>query len=174
MLYDLGAHIIDQAICLFGRPQEVSGATWTQRKGSSIPDAFDLQLTYDLPLRVSLSCSLLVREPTPRYTLHGYQGSFVKYGIDVQEDQLKAGILPDHAHFGEEPAEQHGLLYSTVSNLTVRGPVMTETGHWMGLFDNMYRTIRESAAPAVPLDDVVLQLELIESVPVLSPAVAAG
>ncbi len=166
MLYDLGAHLIDQAIALFGRPDDVTGTTWTQRGHSSIPDAFDLQLTYASPLRVSLSCSLLVREPTPRYTLHGTKGSFVKYGIDVQEDQLKAGIMPDHAHFGEEPAEQHGLLHTETNGLTVRGPVMTETGHWMGLFDNLYAVIVKGAAPAVPLEDVIAQLEIIDAVPV--------
>ncbi|PPK87932.1 scyllo-inositol 2-dehydrogenase (NADP+) [Neolewinella xylanilytica] len=167
MLYDLGAHIIDQAIVLFGRPDDVSGATWTQREHSSIPDAFDIQLTYAGPMRVHLSCSLLVREPTPRYTLHGKRGSFVKYGIDVQEDQLKAGIPPGHDRFGEEPAEQHGLLHTEVNGLTVRGPVQTHAGHWMGLFDNMHQVITRGAAPAVPLDDVVLQLEIIERVPVL-------
>ena len=168
MLYDLGAHIIDQAIVLFGRPKDISGATWTQRNDSSIPDAFDIQLTYGGPMRVHLSCSLLVREPTPRYTLHGHRGSFVKYGIDVQEDQLKAGILPDHAHFGEEPAEQHGLLHTETSGLTFRGPVQTRTGHWMGLFDNMHRVLTGGAEAAVPLDDVILQLEIIESIPVLA------
>ena len=166
MLYDLGAHLIDQAIVLFGRPADVTGATWTQRENSSIPDAFDLQLTYDAPVRVSLSCSLLVREPTPRYVLHGQRGSFVKYGIDVQEDQLRAGIAPGHARFGEEPAEQHGLLHTETNGLTVRGPVQTETGHWMGLFDNVHRVLRQGAQPAVPLDDVILQLEIIEGVPV--------
>ena len=168
MLYDLGAHIIDQAIVLFGRPNDIAGATWTQRENSSIPDAFDIQLTYGGPMRVHLSCSLLVREPTPRYTLHGTRGSFVKYGIDVQEDQLKAGILPAHDHFGEDPAEQHGLLHTETSGLTVRGPVQTRTGHWMGLFDNMHRVITGNAVPAVPLDDVILQLEIIESIPVIS------
>ncbi len=163
MLYDLGAHIIDQAIALFGRPEEIAGSTWTQRPHSSIPDAFDLQLLYPENLRVSLSCSLLVREPTPRYTLHGTRGSFVKYGIDAQEDQLRAGILPDHAHFGEEPDGQQGLLHTETNGLTVRGPVTTEAGHWMGLFDNVYEVIREGAKPAVPLDDVILQLEIIES-----------
>ncbi|WP_116106202.1 Gfo/Idh/MocA family oxidoreductase [Lewinella sp. IMCC34191] len=167
MLFDLGAHIIDQAIVLFGRPTAISGATLTQRDNSNISDAFDIQLTYDGPMRVHLSCSLLVREPTPRYTLHGKQGSFVKYGIDVQEDQLRAGILPDHEHFGEEPAEQHGLLHTETNGLTVRGPVQTRSGHWMGLFDNMYEVITGGAEPAVPLEDVILQLEIIEAIPVL-------
>ncbi|MCP9234667.1 Gfo/Idh/MocA family oxidoreductase [Lewinella sp. JB7] len=164
MLYDLGAHILDQAICLFGRPEEVSGRTWTERDDSTIPDAFRLQLRYAAPLHVNLSCSLLVREPTPRYTLHGRRGSYVKYGIDVQEDQLRAGLSPGAAGFGGEPTEQRGMLHTEVGGLTVRGPVDTLSGHWMGLFDNLYRVITENAAPAVPLDDVVAQLEIIEAV----------
>ena len=166
MLYDLGAHLIDQAIALFGRPEHVDGLTWTQRGNSTIPDAFDLQFTYAKPLRVSLSCSLLVREPTPRYTLHGRRGSFVKYGIDVQEDQLRAGMLPTDGGFGEEPEQQAGILNTAVGELGVRGPLATATGRWMGLFDDLHRAITEGKAPAVPLDDVIAQLEIIESVDV--------
>ncbi|NJB86788.1 putative dehydrogenase [Lewinella marina] len=166
MLYDLGAHILDQAIALFGRPKDVIGDQWMQRTGSDIPDAFDLQLVYGGPLRVRLSCSLLVREPTPRYRLHGRQGSFVKFGIDIQEDQLKAGIQPDHDHFGQEPAEQHGLLHTTTGGVTVRGPVQSLPGRWYDLFDNVYQVITQGAQPGVPLDDIVAQLEILESVPV--------
>ena len=163
MLYDLGAHLIDQAIALFGRPHDVRGEAWTQRDDSTIPDAFDLQLTYPRQLRVSLSCSLLVREPTPRYTLHGRRGSFVKYGIDVQEDQLRAGMTPHDPGFGHEPEEQDGTLHTEHEGLTYRGTVRTLPGHWLGLFDNMHRVITEGASPAVALDDVIAQLELIET-----------
>ncbi|MBB4079715.1 putative dehydrogenase [Lewinella aquimaris] len=164
MLYDLGAHILDQAICLFGRPEDVSGSTWIQRPGSDIPDAFDMQLTYASPLRVSLSCSLLVREPTPRYTLHGRRGSYVKYGIDIQEDQLRAGMEPGDAGFGTEPPEQRGILHTDIGGLPFRGPVTTRDGQWMELFERMYATIAKGADAAVPLDDVIAQLEIIESV----------
>ncbi len=164
MLYDLGAHLIDQAIALFGRPEDVRGEAWMQRDDSIIPDAFDLQLTYSKQLRVSLSCSLLVREPTPRYTLHGRRGSFVKYGIDVQEDQLRAGMTPRDAGFGDEPRKQDGTLHTEHDGLTYRGTVRTLPGHWLGLFDNVHRVITEGASPAIPLDDVIAQLELIEAV----------
>ncbi len=164
MLYDLGAHLIDQAIALFGIPDDVRGETWIQRKDSDIPDAFDLQLTYAAPLRVSLSCSLLVREPTPRYTLHGYRGSFVKYGIDVQEDQLRAGMKPGDAGFGDEPAEQRGILHTELDSEVVRKPYSTRTGRWYALFDNMAATIAGRATPAVPLDEVIAQLEIMEAV----------
>ncbi|CAH0998816.1 scyllo-inositol 2-dehydrogenase (NADP(+)) IolW [Neolewinella maritima] len=164
MLYDLGAHLIDQALALFGRPLDVQGSTWTQRGHSDIPDAFDLQLTYAAPLRVSLSCSLLVREPTPRFTLHGRHGSYVKYGVDVQEDQLRAGMAPDDTSFGTEPTAQDGILHTELDGLTFRGPLTTLPGRWTELFDNMQRVINGTAQPAVPLDDVIAQLELIESV----------
>lgn len=160
MLYDLGAHLIDQAIACFGIPAHVSGATWAQRPFSSIPDAFDLHLEYADGLRADLSCSLLVREPTPRYRLHGEQGSYVKFGIDVQEDQLKAGLLPGDPNFGTEPEEQTGILHTESG----RVGYPTLAGRWLGLFENMYAVITTGATPAVPLEEVIAQLEMIESV----------
>jgi predicted dehydrogenase len=163
MIYDLGAHILDQAIALFGRPQNVTGRSWIQRSFSTVPDAFDLQLDYNR-LRVSLSGSLLVREPTPRYLLHGERGSFRKYGIDVQEDQLRSGTLPTAADFGREPTEQDGLLHTEVDGLVFRGQLRTQPGRWMDLFENIHDVIVGQAAPAVTLEEVITQLEIIESV----------
>ncbi|MEL7160753.1 MAG: Gfo/Idh/MocA family oxidoreductase [Bacteroidota bacterium] len=159
MLYDLGAHILDQAIVLFGRPHNVSGHTWSERPGSDIPDAFHLWLDYGTH-RATLSCSVLVREPTARYRLHGDRGSFVKYGIDQQEDHLKAGLRPGDAGFGDEPAAQWGILHTSAGRITQP----TLTGNWYGLFDNIHTVLTKGEKPAVPLDDVVLQLEIIESV----------
>ncbi|MEO0735113.1 MAG: Gfo/Idh/MocA family oxidoreductase, partial [Bacteroidota bacterium] len=159
MLYDLGAHILDQAIVLFGRPQDVSGRTWTERPGSTIPDAFHLWLDYGTH-RAILSCSVLVREPTARYRLHGDQGSFVKFGIDRQEDQLKAGLRPGETGFGEEPAAQRGMLHTAAG----RSGHPTLTGAWTELFANIYDVLTGGGEPAVSLEDVILQLEIIEAV----------
>lgn len=159
MLYDLGAHLIDQAIACFGIPRHVDGRSWTQRSFSTIPDAFDLQLNYD-GFNADLSCSLLVREPTPRYRLHGEKGAFVKYGIDVQEDQLKKGLRPEQPTFGQEPEAQNGILHTD----TGRHRYPTLTGRWLGLFDNMHDVISGRAAPAVPLEHVIAQLEIIEGI----------
>jgi scyllo-inositol 2-dehydrogenase (NADP+) len=163
MLYDLGSHVLDQSIALFGRPREVSGRTWTERPGSNIPDAFHLWLDYG-EHRVTLSCSVLVREPTPRYRLHGTEGSFVKFGIDQQEDHLKAGLRPGDDGFGKEPTVQNGMLTSAAG----REPVPTLTGNWWGLFDNIHAVLTKGAEPAVPLDDVLLQLEIMESAAVVN------
>lgn len=159
MIYDLGAHLIDQAIACFGIPRHVSGRTWTQRPFSSIPDAFDLHLEYD-GFGADLSCSLLVREPTPRYRLHGDKGSFVKFGIDVQEDQLKAGLRPGDTSFGMEPETQNGILHTGAGRATYP----TLPGRWMGLFENMHGAISGETNPAVSLEAVIAQLEIIEGV----------
>ncbi|WP_020570066.1 Gfo/Idh/MocA family protein [Neolewinella persica] len=168
MLYDLGSHLIDQAIACFGIPDQVSGRTWIQRSFSTIPDAFDLQMRYD-GFTADLSCSLLVREPTPRYRLHGTLGAYVKYGIDVQEDQLKAGMSPLATDFGREPAAQDGILHTERANEVFRSTIPTIAGRWLGLFENMYDSITGKAKPAVTLEEVIAQLEIIETVGVTSP-----
>jgi len=159
MIYDLGAHLIDQAIACFGIPKHVNGRAWKQRPFSSIPDAFDLHLEYD-GFGADLSCSLLVREPTPRYRLHGDKGAFVKFGIDVQEDQLKAGLRPGDVDFGREPKAQDGILHTNAGRITYP----TLTGRWMGLFENVHAVITNGAEPEVPLTEIIAQLEIIEGV----------
>lgn len=163
MLYDLGAHLIDQAIACFGIPEDVSGRTWTQRTASAIPDAFDLHFGYD-GFTVDLSCSLLVREPTPRYRLHGDRGAYVKFGIDGQEDQLRAGLLPTDARFGYEPAGQDGVLHTEKDGKLFREAIPTLPGRWLGLFENIEKVLTAGGVPAVPLEEVIAQLEIIDAI----------
>lgn len=164
MLYDLGSHLIDQAIACFGVPDHVSGRTWIQRSFSTIPDAFDLHFEYD-GFVADLSCSLLVCEPTPRYRLHGDKGAFVKYGIDVQEDQLRAGMLPGDPSFGKEPVDQNGRMTTERADGSLfRSEYPTFPGTWLNLFDNVFNVISKGATPAVPLEDVIAQLEIIEDI----------
>ena len=158
MLYDLGAHLIDQAIVLFGPPKHVDGHSWTERADSSVPDAFHLWLDYGSH-RATLSCSVLVREPTPRYRLLGEGGSFTKFGIDQQEDHLKAGLRPGDSEFGIEARNYRGLLHTDDGRVAVP----TLPGNWMALFDNVHQAIEGKQLPAVSLDEVVLQLEIIEA-----------
>ncbi|MEM1359695.1 MAG: Gfo/Idh/MocA family oxidoreductase, partial [Bacteroidota bacterium] len=160
MLYDLGAHLIDQAIALFGIPIHISGSSWKQRSFSTIPDAFDLLLAYESGLRAKLSCSLLVREPTPRYRLNGDLGSYLKYGIDIQEDQLKAGLQPNDPGFGTEPEGQMGILHTDAGRVTYP----TLPGRWLHLFENIHQVVTAGATSAVPLEEIIAQLEMIESV----------
>ena len=165
ILYDLGAHLIDQSIALFGVPKAVWGETYIQREGSAIEDAFDLRLDYGR-LKVQLYSSLLVREPSPRYVLHGTKGSFVKYGIDVQEDHLKSGMQPGDAGFGVESAEFEGLLNVEMGGLAFRGKIETMPGDWGGLFQNIADVLLQGVAPLIPVEDVLEQLRVMEAVQV--------
>ena len=163
ILYDLGAHLIDQCIALFGAPQSVQGESYTQRAHSDVDDAFDIWLDYG-HLKAYLHASLLVREPTPRYVLHGTAASFVKYGIDQQEDQLKAGLLPGMPGFGEEAAAFSGTLYTEVNDTPQQETIETLPGNWQALFANLADVLLRGAEPLIKMEEVVQQLHVIGQV----------
>ena len=100
--FDLGPHLIDQALVLFGPPQMVTADIRSQRDDALTDDNFELILHYD-SLKVTLKSGMLVRAETPRFLLHGTNGSFVKYGMDPQEDELKDGRSPAEPGWGAEP-----------------------------------------------------------------------
>ncbi len=93
MLYDLGSHLIDQALHLFGNPESVYADVFQQRTGSKVDDYFHIVLAYG-KTRVILHSGSLVCKHGPRFQLHGSQGSFIKYGLDSQEDMLRQGSVP--------------------------------------------------------------------------------
>jgi scyllo-inositol 2-dehydrogenase (NADP+) len=163
IIYDLGSHIIDQVIVLFGTPQNVWGQTFTQRENSEIEDAFDIKLDYG-KLKVTLKSSLLVREESPRYLIHGTKGSFVKYGIDVQEDHLRAGMMPEDVGFGIEPSTQDGILYSEKGGISVQEIIKTEQGNWALLFQNLHDAIVDGKELLIKPEEVLEQIRIIEAV----------
>lgn len=163
IIYDLGSHIIDQVITLFGVPQSVWGQTFTQREQSEIDDAFDIRMDYG-KLKITLKSSLLVREDSPRYIVYGTKGSFVKYGIDVQEDHLKAGMLPTDTYFGVEPTINSGILNTEFNGLAFRGNVETLQGNWALLFQNLHDVIVDGNELFIKPEEVLEQIKIIERV----------
>ncbi len=105
ILYDLGAHLIDQSLHLFGMPRAVTADIIAQRADAKVDDYFHLVLDY-FPLRVILHAATLVVQPGPRFIVHGDGGSFLKYGIDGQEDALKRGQRPGDPEWGADSPEQ--------------------------------------------------------------------
>jgi scyllo-inositol 2-dehydrogenase (NADP+) len=163
IIYDLGAHIIDQVISLFGVPKKITGQTFAQRQHSLIDDAFDIKLDYG-KLKVTLTSSLMVRHESPRYIINGSKASFVKYGIDVQEDHLKAGKKPTDKDFGVEPIIQEGFLYFEENGLRVQKKVQTLPGNWALLFQNLYEAIAHNTALIIKPTEVLEQIKIIETV----------
>ena len=163
ILYDLGSHLIDQAICLFGNPLNFEGEVYTERPGSQIDDAFNLKLNYGA-LKVVLRASMMAEKSGPRYRIHGSRGSFVKHGIDVQEDQLRAGSWPGTEGFGKESEEFYGILSTELKNHQINENIETVPGNWMKLFDNLAATIKGQKNLLQNPSDIITQLEIIECI----------
>ncbi|MGA7522873.1 MAG: Gfo/Idh/MocA family oxidoreductase [Acidobacteriaceae bacterium] len=112
LLFDLGPHLIDQATVLFGLPDTLSASVRVERDAAVADDAFDIELAYECQrLTVFLRATLTACTPGPRFVLHGTRGSFVKWGLDPQEEQLRGGMRPDAPGFGEEPESRWGELH---------------------------------------------------------------
>lgn len=101
--YDLGPHLIDQALVLFGLPESVQVTLGKQRPGALSDDWVHAVLDYGDALKVILHASVLVASGSPQMVVHGERGSLIKRGADIQESQLKAGMLPEDAGWGVDP-----------------------------------------------------------------------
>jgi len=162
MLYDLGSHIIDQALALFDAPETVTADIRIDRDEGRTDDAFDIRLGYPR-LTVLLRSSMTAAIPGARFTLHGTQGSFVKFGIDPQEDAIKAGFaigepVGDLA-WGEEPEPLWGTLKLADGSET---KVRTEAGDYRGYYANIRDAILGEAPIAVPGIDAWRTTRIIE------------
>jgi len=140
ILYDLGAHLIDGAIDLFGLPDAVTCMMLTQRPGLEVEDNFEIILTYS-GLKVTLKGGMLVKVPGPVYTLYGEYGTFIKYGMDVQEEDLKKGLKPGSSEWGREPQSIWGKLTSEENGVDVTRTIESEPGRYQDYFQNVYNAI---------------------------------
>lgn len=161
ILFDLGSHLIDQAQVLFGLPRMVTADLRVQRSFAKAVDNFDLTLHYE-ELKVVLKAGMLVRERSPRFILHGSEGSFVKYGIDPQEEALKRGLTPAESHWGEEPREQWGTLNTQLGGLHVEGRVETIAGCYQAFYQNIVDAIAGRAELEVKPEEARDTIRIIE------------
>ena len=160
--YNLGSHMIDQAVTLFGIPDAVCADIDGMRSGSEIDDYYHIKLFYP-EIKVVLKASYLVREEGARYTLHGTNGSFLKYGIDPQEEMLKRGGNPSMPDWGKEPEEYWGVLNTEINGLHIRGRVETVAGNYAAYYDNIYDVIRNRAELEVSPEQALNVIHLIEA-----------
>ena len=161
ILFDLGSHLLDQAHVLFGLPQRLTADIRSQRDPNQADDAFELILHYD-GLKVTLKAGLLVREPGPRFALHGTEGSFVKYGLDPQEQALKQGRSPQEPGWGTESERAWGTLNTQIGGLHVRGQVETLPGSYCAYYENVYQAITGQAELMVTPEQARTTIRLIE------------
>lgn len=158
VLWDLGSHLIDQALQLFGMPRSVTAHLSIQRDGAQVEDAFELVLDHGATRSV-LHAGALVRAPGPRYQVHGTLGSFVKYGIDPQEDALKAGMRPGDAGWGHE-APEHWATITAADG--ARRTVETMPGAYESFYRRMHDAIAQGRDVPVDPQDAVNVIQVIE------------
>lgn len=161
-LYDLGSHLIDQALVLFGMPDTVSADLSTQRTGAETTDYFHLVLSYGAK-RIILHSGMLVKNPGPHFQVHGSKGSFIKYGMDPQEEALKQGRGPGDASWGMEAETLHGKITLENNGLTVTGKVETLPGAYQAYYQGVRDAIRGSSPAPVTAAEALNVIRLIEA-----------
>ncbi len=160
VLFDLGSHLIDQAVVLFGRPQGISADLRSQRDGSVAIDHFEVRLEFPA-LKVTLKAGSLVCEPSPRFVLYGTQGSYLKFGLDPQEDALKQGGSPAEPNWGSEAQPAWGTVSQCNGNV-VRAKYPTLAGRYQEYYSNVFRAIAEKGELAVKPEEARDVIRLIE------------
>ena len=160
-LYDLGSHLIDQALHLFGTPQAVFADIRILRPVSKVDDYFEVLLYYP-SLRVRLHGSYLVREPLPSYILHGTKGSFIKWRADVQEEALQAGQVPGTPDWGIEPVTERGLLHAEIDGEVVRESLPTQQGNYLAFFEALFNAIRNGQPLPVTAQEAIATIRVVE------------
>jgi predicted dehydrogenase len=155
ILFDLGPHLIDQALALFGSPEFVHADVRTERDGAQTDDAFEITFFYPGGLRAVLHASMLAAAPRPHFILQGTGGSFVKSTMDPQEPALRTGWrpAPDESGLGEWISEDQrawGVLTTASEDGTiVQTPVPTVPGDFREFYANVRDAVEGKAALAV-------------------------
>lgn len=162
LLNDLGPHLIDQALHLFGLPQSVFADLRITRKKSQVDDYFEILLYYP-SLRVRLKAGYQVREPFPAYVVHGRKGSFLKSRGDVQESHLLANELPNLTDWGTEAETEQGLLHTEKDGRLLREKVPTLQGNYYAYYEGIYQSIRNHAPIQVTTQDGINVMKVINT-----------
>jgi scyllo-inositol 2-dehydrogenase (NADP+) len=173
ILFDLGPHLVDQVLALFGAPEAITASVRMDRDQTEIEDAFDITLHYEIDGRGLMAycvSSWLACDAAPRFLLHGTRGSFKKFGVDAQESALVGGAKVPRMGSGddwlEEPKTQWGTL-SVAPNpadpgTLVRSEVKTLPGDYRGFYANVRDAINGTAEQAVKAEDGYRVVKLLE------------
>jgi predicted dehydrogenase len=159
LLYDLGTHLIDQALHLFGPVTHVYAELDRRRPGMQVDDDMFLALTHASGVRSHLTATSLSAQPIARMRVLGSRAAYLKVHGDVQEAALRAGARPDQPGWGEEPREHWGLL--GVGDTAV--PVRSEPGAYQQFYSGVVAALRDGAPAPVDPADAVAGLEIIET-----------
>jgi len=161
-LYNLGSHLVDQVLNLFGMPDRLFCDTRMLRDGALTDDSYDLLLHYP-DFKCMLRSSYLVREPGPSFMLHGTEGSFLAWGTDPQELDLKAGLIPGSEGWGVDPSFSHAKINTDFNGDHLEGDYPLLPGNYLEYYDNIYEAIRNDAPLTVTARQARDVIRIIEA-----------
>ena len=159
IIFDLGPHIIDQALHLFGNPTHVFADLRKTRPGTEVEDLFEILLYYP-EMRVRLKAGYYFKVPVPAFQLHGKLGSFIKTRSDRQEADLDAGRKPQGDSWGQESPQDYGVMQVDGGNPE---RVPSENGNFMAFYENVYQSLRGKEQPAVSVQDGINSMRVIDA-----------
>jgi scyllo-inositol 2-dehydrogenase (NADP+) len=163
ILYDLGAHIIDQAISLFGVPDEFLKSYGNNRALSQVDDYAHVHLKYKNGVNVFVTANMLVADAPAAYSLYGTKGTYTKQRTDVQEEQLLMGMKPLDENYGMENSGVEGkLVYYNDNGDKGEEFISIRKGDYMELFDGVYNSIRNNEEYYVQQNEIMAQLRILE------------
>jgi predicted dehydrogenase len=161
VLFDLGPHLIDQALLLFGEPEAISADVRIERDGAAVDDAFDVVLHYPR-MRARLRAGMLVSTPTPRFVVQATQGGYLKFGLDPQEDALKRGETPGGEFWGYEAPERWGTLLEAQGDSFATDKLPTAPGDYRQYYQNVRDAILGEAPLAVTPEQALRVMRALE------------
>jgi len=162
LLYNLGAHLIDQALVLFGWPDEINADIKKLRRKTRITDYFNISLYYPDGLTVILRSSYLVKQEAAKYIIHGDKGSFIKSGSDPQEIRLNSGWDAAHPEIGLESADDWGRFYGD-DNGSDGSIIESISGNYLRFYDGVYEEISGEENSAVSGKEGLNVIKIIEA-----------
>ena len=162
VFFDLGVHLIDQALVLFGLPEAITADIRIERDGAVVDDAFDVTMHYPR-LRVLLRASMIALAPDTRYIVRGENGAFVKCGIDPQEEALKRGEVPRDDTWGREAREKWGILHTPEGIRTRTETIPTIPGDYRLFYTNVRDVILGNARNDVTHEQMLNVMDAMES-----------
>lgn len=161
LLYDLGSHLIDQAVQLFGHPLRVYAEVEQRRPHVQVDDDTFVALQFANGVRAHLWMSAVARIQGPRLRLLGLHGTYEKWGLDPQEEALHSGMRPGDAAWGKEPRERWGRLYTDVQGVRIDSPIETQHGAYEQYYAILYNALTKGSPPPVDPAEAVTTLKII-------------
>lgn len=162
LLYNLGPHVIDAAIALFGIPKKWSKVKKRNRPNTQIDDYASIHLEYENGLQVFATVSILVADAQASFVLHGTKGSYIKSRCDIQETQLQAGMSIKNPAYGIEFPNQEGVLTIVENGVKSKEKVASEKSSYLNILKDVYQTISNNKPYPVTESQIIKQIEILE------------